>query len=114
MSLAKYVGKDVYVAIRLRSRIADCLILDNLGFYGGLTQGIGSTSVTSAPAIVLSGDALMLSGGAAQVTVVDASGRVLLNEYTQRVDIASLPAGVYVAKVVTDNGQSLSYKFVKK
>lgn len=114
VSLAKYVGKDVYVAIRLRSRIADCLILDNLGFYGGLTQGIGSTSVTSAPAIVLSGDALTLSGGAAQVTVVDASGRVLLNEYTQRVDIASLPTGVYVAKVVTDNGQSLSYKFVKK
>lgn len=114
VSLAKYVGKDVFVAIRLRSRIADCLILDNLGFYGGMTQGIGSTTVNSAPAILLSNDALTLSGGAAQVTVVDASGRVQLSEYTQRVDIASLPAGVYVAKVVTDNGQSLSYKFVKK
>lgn len=47
ISLSKYAGKDVYVAVRLISPISDFLAIDNIGFYGNVSASTGIETVSA-------------------------------------------------------------------
>ena len=51
VSLADYVGKEIWVAFRVRTTNGEALILDNIGIYGDVTASILniSTDSTDAP-----------------------------------------------------------------
>lgn len=113
ISLAKYVGKDIYIAINLTSPICDFLALDNLGVYGK-TVATGISDLTQAPAanVLVSADELAVAGAKA-IRIVDLSGRTVMTVSGQKAAISNLLPGVYVGVARTAAGQQ-TVKFVKK
>lgn len=114
ISLAEYAGKDVYVAINLRSEICDILLLDNIGFYGDCS--FGGTGIDS-PAMGRDGftvsGGVLTAGNAEAIVLRDTGGRTVAIADGGALSIASLAPGVYIATVKTATGQS-SCKFVKR
>jgi len=62
ISLAKYAGKDVYVAIRLTSEVCEFLALDNIGFYGDLTVAADGIATATAPKATATDQVYTLDG----------------------------------------------------
>lgn len=112
ISLGKYAGKDIYVAFNLTTAIGDFLVLDNIGIYGDVTSGVRSVESVAGRPVVVSDNSIS-SEGAVSILVVDLGGRTVASADSDRIDIASLKAGVYVAKVNYSAG-SQTLRFVKK
>lgn len=114
ISLADYDGKDIYIAIRLRTKGGDCLLLDNIGIYTGST-GTGVTAVTGeGEGIIISGNELRAAEGTKSIAISDTAGRTTLTAEGNVVSLSSLPAGIYIATVKSADGNVRGYKFVKK
>lgn len=114
ISLADYDGKDIYIAIRLRTKGGDCLLLDNIGIYTGST-GTGVTAVTGeGEGIMISGNELRAAEGTKSIAISDTAGRTTLTAEGNVVSLSSLPAGIYIATVKSADGNVRGYKFVKK
>lgn len=113
ISLSKYKGEDVYVAIRLRSN-GEFLCFDNIGFYGDIdfTSGIADTPLSDNPRYRIDGRVIEVPG-ASSVLVSDALGRTVADVSGKRVNIASLTNGVYLVKAFSAQG-TVVFKFVKK
>lgn len=114
ISLSKYAGKEVYVAINLNTKIGEVLILDNIGFYGDceyLTTAIDGTRVAEG-VLSFSGNLLTAANGG-RIVLRDAGGRTVRVADGGTMDIASLAPGMYIATLTTACGP-ISYKFVKK
>lgn len=115
ISLAKYEGKEVNVAINIVTKIGDLLVLDNLGFYGDVaytSTGISDVR-TARGGAVLAGDVFRGGDGAESIVVRDASGRTVGVAAGSEVSVASLAPGMYIA-TVSAGGTQTSYKFVKR
>ena len=112
VNLGKYAGKDIYVAFNLTTGIGDFLSLDNIGIYGNITTGVLAVENTVNKPIVVTDNAIS-SNGATSIHVVDLSGRTVASTQSNRLDIASLKAGVYVVKVNFSVG-SQTLRFVRK
>jgi len=112
VNLGKYAGKDIYVAFNLTTGIGDFLSLDNIGIYGNITTGVLAVENTVNKPIVVTDNAIS-SNGATSIHVVDLSGRTVASTQSNRLDIASLKAGVYVVKVNFSVG-SQTLRFVRR
>lgn len=113
ISLAEYDGKDVYIAIRLRTKNGDCLLLDNIGVYTKTSSGINAVTGSS-EGIVISGNELRAAESTKSIVISDTAGRVTLSADANVVSLSSLPSGIYIATVKTADGTAKSYKFMKK
>lgn len=114
LSLADYAGKDVYIAIRLRTKNGNCLLLDNMGVYIDKTATCITTVSGAEQGVVISDNELRAAEGVKSIVVSDVAGRVMRTADTNVVTLSSLPAGVYVATVKAADGSAKSYKFIKK
>lgn len=113
IDLSKYAGKDVYVAIRLTSKISEILVLDNIGFYGDValeTNGITSATTNATYRIT---DNRIVAAGAERIHIVDAGGRTVADVYGDSANTYSLASGVYVV-TIQSSGIANTFKFVKK
>lgn len=114
ISLADYAGKDIYIAIRLRTKSGDCLLLDNIGIYVDKTPTCISTVTDSNAGVVISANELCAADGVKSIALSDVSGRVLRTANANVISLSALPSGVYVATVKAADGSTKSYKFVRK
>lgn len=114
ISLAKYAGKKVYVAINLVSYNCEALLLDNLGLYGDVKRtaaGIESVDADSASRIDVDGDILTVAGsGVSSVAVYDLRGVRLAAAEGNTLSIAGLAGGLYIARAETADG-TMTLKF---
>lgn len=114
ISLANYVGKDIYIAIRLRTKGGDCLLLDNIGIYTSATQ-TGVTAVTGTKdGIVITDNQLHTTEGTKSIVITDTAGRVAATANGNVVGLSVLHQGIYIATVKAADGTVRSYKFMKK
>lgn len=117
ISLAGYVGEDVYVAINVRTAEGEALILDNIGVYGDVKEPIG-TGVQSVAngdsALIYDGKTLRLAGAdAARIDLYNAAGMKVASANGAMLNASSLAKGIYVARA-TAGTQSFTLKFVVK
>ena len=47
------------------------------------------------------------------IEIIDFRGILILKSKEKTIDISSVPSGIYLAKIITDNGKSLTTKFIK-
>lgn len=95
VSLKKYVGKDIYIAIHLTTYDGDAIAFDNLGLYGcTCEQFSGVKDIIDADS--LSGDT--------RVSVYDLNGRVLYNGDGSAFSLSGLAKGTYVLKTTSAEG----------
>lgn len=114
ISLADYAGKDIYIAIRLRTKGGDCLLLDNIGIYTGSTQ-TGVTAITGTDeSIIITDSEVRAAEGTRSIVISDAAGRTAKAVNGNVVSISSLQKGIYIATVKAADGTARSYKFMKK
>ena len=114
VSLAKYSGKDIYIAFNLVTKKGEVLCLDNIGIYGNATiTGISSVS-GDAKGVFFVDDNSFGAADAKSVSVADLSGRVIVNANASSVSISGLQPGIYVGSVKYADGSKKSLKFTKK
>lgn len=114
LSLAKYAGKDIYIAFNLVTKKGEALCLDNIGIYGGAKfTGISTVSANAEGTFFVS-DASFGAAGAQSVSVADMSGRTVLTAKGSSVATTALQPGVYVGAVKYADGSVKTRKFVKK
>ena len=116
ISLGKYNGKNIAVAFNIVSKKGEALCLDNLGFYGGVEKvATGIKDIASDVSEVIAFDSnSFAAAGAASISIVDVSGRTVMNVNGNEASISSLQPGVYAAVVNYGNGKTRTVKFVKK
>lgn len=113
LSLAKYAGKDIYIAFNLVTKKGEALCLDNIGVYGDIATGISAVKGDSQGAFFV-GDGSCVATGAKSVSVADMSGRVVAEANAEVVSLSRLNAGVYIATARYADGTSKAFKFVRK
>lgn len=113
LSLAKYNGKDIYIAFNLVTKKGEVLCLDNIGVYGGVTTGVGSIS-REPKGVFLVDDNSFGALDAQAVTIADMSGRIVLRAGGSTARVDGLQPGVYVGIAQYPDGSTKTMKFVKK
>ena len=117
IDLSSYEGRDIYVAINVRTSDGEALILDNLGLYGDLeflTTGISNAVAEGEIGIEISGDNLRVVGAKVErIDLFSIDGKMIVSADSNIVDLSGVNNGVYVANVKTANGLK-SFKFVKR
>ncbi len=107
VSLAEYEGKDIYIAINVRTSNGEVLILDNLGVYGDIklnTSGVASVADGSS-AIKVEGNLLKVYGAEAfSIEVFAADGKLVGKSSGNVMDLSGIAKGIYVARVATASG----------
>ena len=88
VSLAKYKDKNIYVAICVKTLNGEALILDNIGFYGGITNGTpdGISTISTG------------SGINTSAAVYNLTGKQITTLQGDKLSAKSLPAGIYMIK----------------
>lgn len=112
VSLADYADKDVYIAFHLKTQNGNALILDNIGLYGSATTGVEGIAAESEMTFGCNGD-LLVSNVDATMTVTSINGVIVATGNGTTLNIANLPAGMYIAKAAAAEG-TRTIKFVKK
>jgi hypothetical protein len=57
---------------------------------------------------------LQLNKAFSKIEILDFKGSLVIQSKEKTIDITSLPNGIYIAKVITENGAVITSKFVKK
>ena len=91
VSLAKYKDKDIYVAIRVKTLDGEALILDNIGFYGGITAGTDGIDTIATG-----------TGNSSTAAVYDLTGKQVTTLQGDKVSGSPLSAGIYMIKRGTE------------
>lgn len=107
IDLGAYNGKEIYVALNIRSVNGNILTLDNLELHGCSLKQSGISNVTSDDstlAMTVSGDLLLVNGSDdVKVEVYDLTGKLVLVAESTTVDLSGLAAGIYVARATDAN-----------
>ena len=115
VSLAAYEGKDIYIAVNIRTSNGEVLVLDNLGVYGDIeksTSGVDSVSGAAAT-VKVEGDMLKVYGAeVASIEVYAADGRLVAKTEAAELGLSGLSKGIYVARVASASGTS-TIRFVR-
>lgn len=107
VSLKRYNGKEIYLAIELISPNGDAAMFDNLSIYGcSISEnGVKTIAADSMDNVAVTGDYIsLINGEKAQIRVYDMSGRNVMSVVGSNASLSSLARGVYVVKVATANG----------
>lgn len=116
LSLAKYAGKDIYVAFRLVSPDGYFMALDNIGFYGdvtGLETGVDNVLQDGTEITVNDTELTCHAGNAERIDLYDLSGKLVKScKGRSSIEIGSLEKGAFVARIKVD-GKILVYKFTR-
>lgn len=113
LSLAKYNGKDIYIAFNLVTKKGEALCLDNIGVYGDVETGISSLGGKTQGMFVVDNDTFSALD-AVSVTVTDMSGRTVAKVNGGSADLSGTQPGVYVGAAKYKDGSVKTLKFVKK
>ncbi len=114
ISLAKYNGKDIYIAFNLVTKKGEVLCLDNIGVYGdATTTGISNVNDNAGGMFIVDNDNFG-AVNAKSVAIVDMSGRTVLSVNSSSAKLSGLQPGVYVGVAKYADGSSKTLKFVKK
>jgi hypothetical protein len=116
IDLGKYNGEKIYVAVNVRTTNGEAMILDNFGLYGDvqiISTGVGITEVAPEVRLSIEGDMLrVLADDVKEVILYTMDGSQVARSETATVSLASLPKGMFVARVHTADG-SVTVKFAK-
>lgn len=113
VDLSSYAGQEIYVALRLHSKICEHLIVDNIGFYGGEVASVENISVQTPTMRLENGTLTVSAEGVATIELFDMSGRIVARTDAGQLSTENIPAGIYIVKAVTATG-TLSEKVVIK
>lgn len=105
IDLGEFKGKDIFIAIHVKSKNSEAIIFDNIGLYGDIAATSAADTVSDASATLEIRDGIILGTG--EIAVYSMSGAIVASG-SGMVDISTLGAGAYIAK--SDAG---TLKFVK-
>lgn len=95
IDLAEYKGKDIFVAIHVKSKNSEAIIFDNIGLYGDIATTSGADAVADASSALEIQGGIVVGHG--EIKVYNMSG-TLVAEGNDSVDTSAFGAGAYVAK----------------
>lgn len=106
IALGEYAkpGATIYVAFRIRSKIAEALILDNIGLYGGELAGVVDAAANPEPHVIVKNNKIEVTGNDVKaVMLYDMSGRLVVETAEKTLFVEGVNPGAYVVKVLTDD-----------
>lgn len=102
ISLGEHNGKEIYVALNIRSVNGNILAFDNLELHGCSVVQAGIEGIQANDntlAMKVSGDILLVNGGDdVTVEVFDMTGHTVLAAKGNTIDLSGLASGLYVAR----------------
>ena len=103
ISLSDYVGKETYIAFRLRSKNCEHLIIDNVELYGGEIVETGIDGVCEgAINVSVSDNTIQVAGeGVVSIKVYAANGSLVAKNNGNSLTATGVASGVYVVNVQT-------------
>lgn len=120
-SLAAYIGQaNVKIRFQYIANDADAVSIDDVQIIANGTLGTSEVSKTKAENISVypnptKGEInIKTDKKIKSATVIDASGKSLLNNTSERLDISSFPKGIYLLKVDFSDGTSKTEKVIKQ
>lgn len=120
-SLAAYIGQaNVKIRFQYIANDADAVSIDDVQIIANGTLGTSEVSKTKAENISVypnptKGELNIKTDKKIKSTaVIDSSGKSLLNNTSERLDISSLPKGIYLLKVDFSDGTSKTEKVIKQ
>lgn len=117
IDLGEYNGKNIYVALNIRSVNGNIITLDNLAFHGCSKVGAGiaspSSGISDSLILTIEGDNLSVNAPEATIEVYDMPGSKVISANAASVDLSTLLPGVYVARANT-SGASTTLKFIRR
>lgn len=119
LDLGDYVGKNIFIAFRLRTKNGEALVMDNIGLYGGVQilagdpVSVEDTLGDSELNVVLEDDCIKASKPVESMALVDMSGKVVAQTAKSSLSVSHVAPGVYVVKAVAGT-EMLSKKVVIK
>lgn len=106
LCLDEYIGKEIFIAFRLRTKNGECLILDNIGIYDPTASGIEEV-VDNTKYLVTIADGKIKANGNYDIykmTLHELSGREVAQSNNGELTIDGLTPGIYVATIIGNNG----------
>ncbi len=117
VSLASYTGQsNVMLAFENRSGYGEWLYLDNINISTSMTTGISSANTNGTlevfPNPAFDNLTVKASENISSIQIINMLGKRVINieqtnELSKKVDISTLPAGVYFVKVTTADSEKL-------
>lgn len=114
ISLAEYVGKKIYIAVNIVTYGGEALVLDNMGVYGSVRSvgsGVNQTLINDNN-LSLKGNYLVANDGVESIEIFNANGVKVADSNDTSIYVGTLPAGVYVARAVSNN-KTYTLKFTR-
>lgn len=115
VSLGRYNGKDIYIAINLISPNGDAAMFDNLFIYGCSPieqSGLNSVAADSNN-LMIADSKVLYTGSDATMTIYDIDGKVISSVEANAISTADLATGVYIVRAVSADGVAVK-KFMKR
>lgn len=120
-NLSTYIGQaNVKIRFQYMATDADAVSVDDVQVVANGTLGTSETSKTKNSGISIYPNPtrgeinIKADKKIKSATVIDASGKSLLNNTSERLDISSLPKGIYLLKVDFSDGTSKTEKVIKQ
>lgn len=105
VDLSKYAGKEVYIAIQLKTKNGDCLVFDNIGLYGTFeASGIEDIIADAMGIIVANGYITINADNVEDIALYDLSGRMVAQSAENTIATNGFNNGIYIVKVKTSTG----------
>ncbi len=104
--LDEYIGKEIFIAFRLKTKNGECLILDNIGIYDPSASGIEDV-VENTKYLVTIADGKIKANGDYDIykmTLHELSGREVAQSNNGELTIEGLTPGIYVATITGNSG----------
>lgn len=115
IDLSGYSGKEVYIAIQLKSKNCEALVLDNLGLYGTF-DGLGVEGIVADDAqlnVTITDGQVAVDGDVISIALIDLSGRVVAQSTQNTLSTTDLNTGIYLLQVKTEAGTATKKIVVK-
>ncbi|MDE6512191.1 MAG: choice-of-anchor J domain-containing protein [Muribaculaceae bacterium] len=115
LSLAAYEGKEIYIAVNVRTSNGEVLVIDNLGVYGDIEKNTSGVDCVgdAMSAVKVEGDLLKVYGtDTASIEVYAADGRLVAKTEGCELSLSGIAKGIYVARASTAEGTS-TIRFIR-
>lgn len=103
LNLGEYNGKNIYVAIHLRTVNGELVSFDNIQFFGAKAAGVEGVTVDGNLELMVNGD-MVVATNEAVFNVYDIAGALVRTATGIDVDLSALPHGTYVVRAVGATG----------